>query len=169
METQALRQRVRCLLGFFTIALLISGLTAIPLKWEVSVLQNMMGEGTFVTRLWPALAHWISVVHHGLAETYRAYPFIAYGTDWLAFGHIVIAIAFVGALRDPVKNLWVVEFGMIACILVIPTALIFGPIRGIPFLWRLLDCSFGVFGIVPLWIARNYILQIITLERSRPI
>jgi hypothetical protein len=58
---------------------------------------------------------------------------LAYGTDWLAFAHLVIAIAFLGPLKDPVRNIWVVEFGMIACLLVIPLALICGPIRGIPF------------------------------------
>jgi hypothetical protein len=42
---------------------------------------------------------------------------------------------------------------MIACALVIPLALICGPIRGIPFWWRLIDCSFGVIGLVPLWYA----------------
>ena len=33
---------------------------------------------------------------------------------------LVIAIVFIGPLRDPVKNVWVVEFGMIACALVVP-------------------------------------------------
>jgi hydrogenase/urease accessory protein HupE len=78
-----------------------------------------------------------------------------YGTDWLAFAHIVIAIAFFGAIRDPVRNIWVVEFGMIACMLVVPLALIWGGVRSIPFFWRLIDCSFGVFGILPLWLARR--------------
>jgi len=93
-------------------------------------------------------------------------PLIAYGTDWLAFGHFVIAIAFLGALRDPVRNLWVIEFGMIACILVVPMALIFGLIRGIPLLWRLIDTSFGIFGIIPLWISRRYVLRVIELENE---
>ncbi len=166
METHALRRRVRYLLWFFVAALAISGLTALPLQWELNILQSLFGEGTLVARLWPALGQWISLVQRGLTETYLAYPFIAYGTDWLAFGHIAIAIAFLGPLRDPVKNLWVVEFAMIACILVIPWALIFGPLRGIPFLWRLLDCSFGVFGIIPLWLARNDIRRLAVLENE---
>ena len=62
--------------------------------------------------------------------------FVFYGTDWLAFGHIVIAVCFAGVIRDPIKNIWVVEFGMISCVLVIPLALICGHIRGIPFFWR---------------------------------
>ncbi len=40
--------------------------------------------------------------------------------------------------------------GMIACIAIVPLALICGGICGIPFYWRLVDCSFGVLGIVPL-------------------
>ncbi len=48
-----------------------------------------------------------------------------------------------------------VEFSMIACILVIPLALICGSIRGISFLGQLIDCSFGIFGIIPLRILRN--------------
>ena len=39
---------------------------------------------------------------------------------------------------------------MIACALVIPAALIMGAIRNIPIWWRLIDCAFGVVGIVPL-------------------
>jgi len=29
------------------------------------------------------------------------------------------------------------------------------PLRGIPPYWQLIDCSFGVFGIIPLWLARR--------------
>jgi hypothetical protein len=165
MEIQLLRKRVRYLLIFFVVSLVISGLTAVPLKWEIDILQNIIGEGTSMERMWPALARWISLVHRGITEMSQKYPFIFYGTDWLAFAHIVIAVAFWGPLKDPVKNLWIIEFGMIACVLVIPTAMICGPIRGIPFFWRLADCSFGVFGIIPLWITRNYIQQIIALEQ----
>jgi hypothetical protein len=164
MKAQVLRKRVRYLLVFFVVALVISGLTAVPLIWEINILQKTIGEGTFMEQWWPALAHWISFVYRGLIEMSQKYPFIFYGTDWLAFAHVVIAVAFWGPLRDPVKNIWGIEFGMIACVMVIPLAMIFGPIRGIPFFWRLADCSFGVFGIIPLWLARNDIRRIIALE-----
>jgi len=154
-----LTRKVRYILGCFIIALVISGLTAFPLIWEVNILQKLFGEGTLMQRVFPAMANWISHVHKGLTETAQNHRFIFYGTDWLAFAHIVIAIAFIGPLIDPIKNIWVIEFGMIACVLVIPLALICGHIRGIPFFWRLIDCSFGVVGIVPLWICRNYIKQ----------
>ena len=65
-----------------------------------------------------------------------------------------------GVLRDPVRNIWVVEFGMIACVMLIPLALIAGQVREIPFGWRLIDCSFGGFGIVPLAICRREIKRL---------
>jgi hypothetical protein len=41
---------------------------------------------------------------------------------------------------------------MIACCMIFPLACIAGHVRGIPFFWQMIDCSFGVVGIVPLWI-----------------
>lgn len=164
MDAQILRKRVRWLIVFFMAALAVSGITAFPPQWEINILIKLLEPGTFVESLWPAMPEWIAFVHQGLTKTHQQYPFIAYGTDWLAFAHIVIAIAFVGPLRDPVKNIWVIEFGMIACVLVLPLALIFGPVRGIPFFWRLIDCSFGVFGFIPLWLTRRVIWQIEELE-----
>ena len=83
-----------------------------------------------------------------------------YGTDWLAFGHFVIAIAFVGALRDPVGNHWRFDLGLIASGLVIPFALVFDVVVGIPVGWRLVDCSFGMFGLIPLWFWRQWVREI---------
>jgi hypothetical protein len=151
---------IRLVLGFFIVALILSGLTAFPLRWELSILTTWFGEGTRIGNLLPSLAWWLAYVQEGLETTGRDYPFLAYGTDWLAFAHLIIAVAFLGPLRDPVKNLWVVEFGMIACVGVIPLALICGPIRGIPVYWQLIDCSFGVFGFIPLAIVRKMILSI---------
>lgn len=68
------------------------------------------------------------------------------GTTGWHFAHFVLAILFIGPLKDPVRNTWVIEFGMIACALVIPYALVAGYMRGLPFWWRLVDCSFGVIG-----------------------
>ena len=164
MDIPALKKRVRYLLLFFVAAVLVSGVTAFPLEWELSVLSRVVSNPP-LPGLWPDLAIWINRVYTGLHDTYRQYPFIAYGTDWLAFAHIVIAIVFWGPLRDPVKNIWVVEFGMIACGLVVPLALICGPLRGIPFFWRLIDCSFGILGFIPLWMARKDIQRIAALEK----
>jgi hypothetical protein len=75
----------------------------------------------------------------------------------------VIAIAFVGPFVDPVRNKWVITFGLIGCAGVIPLALVAGPIRGIPFPWRLIDCSFGILGSLPLFICAR---SIIAIERG---
>jgi hypothetical protein len=54
--------------------------------------------------------------------------------DWLAFAHLILAVVFV--------------------------ALIAGYVRGISFYWRLLDCSFGVIGAVPLILCLRYVAQL---------
>lgn len=160
-----LRRRVRAWLVVFIVGLVVSGLTAFPLETEVRV-------GLDVLQAWraeqwaPGLVEWFSRVEEGLTVTNDAYPFIAYGTDWLAFAHLVIAVAFWGPLRDPVRNVWVVDFGLIACAGVIPLALICGPIRDIPFGWTLIDMSFGVFGAVPLLLVRRMIGRLAVLEST---
>jgi hypothetical protein len=143
-------RRIRICVAIVIIGLVLSGLTAFPLVHESGILLH------FVERLIPdgvGLSGWISKVHEGLVETSRRYPFLAYGTDWLAFAHLVLAVLFVGPWRDPVRNRWVIEFGLIACAGVLPLALIAGPIRGIPLFWRVGDCSFGILGAIPLLIA----------------
>jgi hypothetical protein len=95
-----------------------------------------------------------------LEFTAGAYPFLAYGTDWLAFAHLAIAVAFVGPLRDPVRNKWVLQFGVLACAGVVPLALIAGAVRGIPVFWRVGDCCFGVFGCMPLVLCLRYVRRL---------
>jgi hypothetical protein len=127
------------------------GITAFPLEHETAILNRIFHVApTAPPRSEPALNTWLRRVHEGIAVTARNYPFMAYGTDWLAFAHLVIAIAFLGPLRDPVRNKWVLVFGVIACAGVVPLAFIAGPIRGIPFFWRCIDSCFGVFGAIPL-------------------
>lgn len=168
MNEQQLKRRISLLLVIFIVGLVLSGLTAFPLQWEVTTLARLMGAADNATPgTGSGLLSWIIRVRNALIDTYAKYPFMAYGTDWLAFGHVVIGIAFIGAFRNPVRNIWILEFGMIACLLVIPAALICGPIRHIPFYWRLIDCSFGVFGIIPLWICRKHILQLAALHDEK--
>ena len=144
-------RRIRFWLGIFIAGLVLSGVTAFPLQSELGWLVSLLHTGA----LRPVaesihLLPWVERVHEGLVATNAQYPFLAYGTDWLAFAHLVIALAFVGPYLDPVRNKWVVTFGLIACGAVIPLALIAGGVRGIPFGWRLIDCSFGLFGAIPL-------------------
>jgi hypothetical protein len=60
------------------------------------------------------LLPWVTRVDEALRATNANYPFLAYGTDWLAFAPLVIAIVFIGPFFDPVRNKWVVTFGLIA-------------------------------------------------------
>lgn len=147
MKTQSeqLRSKIRNLITVFVALLILSGATAFPLEWELSVLVD-------VTKNAPEfIQKWLGGVYEAIKETNYKYPFMSYGTDWLAFAHIVIAVAFIGPLKDSVRNIWVIQFGMIACLMVFPLAFICGPIRGIPFYWQLVDCSFGAIGLIPLY------------------
>jgi hypothetical protein len=154
---QLLRKRIRWLTGLFIFGLVISGVTAIPLVRELNLLAQAFDPGHAPSS---GLIQWLLPVRDALAQTQLQHPFLFYGTDWLAFGHFVIAIVFSGALRDPVRNRWLFDFGLIACVLVIPYAFIFGELRGIPIWWRLVDCSFGVFGFIPLWFCRQWSIEL---------
>jgi hypothetical protein len=154
---QILRRRIKLLTWLFIGGLFLSGATAIPLRWELDTLANFFGiAGQTSATATNELTRWLLIIRESLNDTSAHRPFLFYGTDWLAFGHFVIAIAFIGALREPARNRWLFDFGLIACALVIPFALIFGALRSIPFWWRLIDCSFGVFGAVPLWFCRKW-------------
>jgi hypothetical protein len=155
------------LTGFFIFGLVVSGATAIPLEWELDTLTRWLGIKPGDTS---SLAVWLLRVGGALHETNAAHPFLAYGTDWLAFGHFVIALAFVWAWRDPVRNRWLFDFGLIACAGVVPWALIFGALRGIPFGWRLIDCSFGVLGAIPLWFCKKMSAELaLCPDTARPL
>lgn len=164
-DQNKLRRKITILIWIFIIGLLASGITAFPLEWELSILSQWSG---YLSQDNP-LRTWIIRVYEALHTTNYHYPFIAYGTDWLAFAHIVIAIAFIGPLRDPVRNVWIIHFGIISCLLVFPLALIAGQVRGIPFYWRLIDCSFGAIGIIPLIVCNSYIKKLsILLNQPKP-
>ena len=155
-----LLKKIRFTIVFFMIALALSGITAFPLETELRWLLQF-------SNLMPAkLAAFITKVHEALRDTNLKYPMLAYGYDWLAFAHLVIALFFIGPLRDPIKNIWVIEWGMLACIAIIPLAFIAGEVRGIPFYWKCIDCSFGIIGISPLYCVRKWIKQLSLLQGS---
>ena len=146
--------QIRKLLLFFIIVLFLSGLTAIPIDAELS----------FLLKLFPAqteMYFWLNKVLMAYRKVNEEHPFLLYGYDWLAFAHFILAILFIGPYREPVKNIWVIEFGLISCVLIIPLAFIAGYFRGIPLGWRLIDCSFGVIGFIPLWICYQKIKQLV--------
>jgi hypothetical protein len=149
-----LQKKIRGMILFFMIALILSGITAFPVQTELHWLL-----------LRPALVpffaeKWLMNVYTALVETNTKFPMLAYGYDWLAFAHIVIAMVFIGPLKDPVKNVWIIDWAMLACVAIIPLAFIAGPIRNIPTFHILIDCSFGVLGLIPLFICRRWIRQL---------
>lgn len=160
-EETLLVRRIRLLIIFFIFALIVSGITAFPLETEMRIACDILGiSQTASVENYTGLHYWIAKVNNALVNTNCDYHFLAYGYDWLAFAHIVIAVAFIGLYRKPVQNIWIVYFAMIACVGIIPLALICGEIRQIPIYWRLIDCSFGVFGIIPLYILHIYIKRL---------
>ena len=147
-QTDHLR-RIRFCLAVFIAGLVLSGVTAFPLQSELRWLVSFLHAGSLQPMAEATgLLTWIERIYVALSTTNAHYPFLAYGTDWLAFAHLVIAAAFIGPYIDPVRA------G------VIPLALIAGSMRSIPLPWRLIDCSFGILGSAPLLICKRSILAL---------
>ncbi|MCA0399109.1 MAG: hypothetical protein LCH51_17065 [Bacteroidetes bacterium] len=144
---------IRRWLLLFMGCLLLSGLTAFPIETLLA----------FTLQQWPlglqqsAPYEWVLKVYKAVAATNQQYPFLAYGTDWLAFAHILFTILFIGAWKDPYRNRWLIDFGLIACAAIPILAFSAGAVRGIPLYWQLIDTSFGVIGALPLWLVRQKI------------
>jgi hypothetical protein len=153
-------RRVRRWTVFFMTGLVLSGLTAIPIRGQLDVAIRTFGEDLGTGALPSGVARWLLTLRDGIRATSDGAPFLFYGTDWLAFGHFAIAFAFVGALRDPLRNRWLYRYGMAICAAVPVWAFVFGPIRGIPFWWQLVDASFGVVGFVPMWRCDRWIARV---------
>jgi hypothetical protein len=154
------KRKIKWLIWFFISMLVLCGITAFPLETELGIIRKILGNSD------SGISLWIARVHEGLKATNEQFPFLAYGTDWMAFAHLVIAVVFIGPLKDPVRNIWVIEFGIIACLMVFPLAFIAGSLRGIPIYWQMIDCSFGVFGLITLVYCRNLIKNLEQAEKE---
>jgi hypothetical protein len=153
-------KQIRLAIGIVIGGLVFSGITAFPLLQELRLLSYLMtGESQGNPEQQGGLLQWILRVREGLEVTHERYPFLAYGTDWLAFGHLVIAMFFFLPWRDPVRYQGVLHIGVMASLAVIPLALICGPIRGIPFGWQMIDSSFGLLCLPPLLFALRKIRE----------
>lgn len=153
--------RIRIILIIFIVLFFLSGMTVFPVEWEVkTVIKTIWGDSPpgdgFLS---PVHAKFIEI-KDSLPVMKEKYPFIFYGLDWLGFAFITMSILFIGALKDPVRNKWVIQFALLCCPLCIIFAAIFAPIRGMPWQWALLDSSFGVFGAIPLIIILRDIKKI---------
>jgi hypothetical protein len=152
-----LQRRIRLYIWVVIVGLFLSGVTAFPIETELAILINHPPIQN------PVMAAWLNKVYQGVSTTNIDYPFLSYGTDWLAFAHLMFAVLFIGPLKDPVKNIWVIEFGLIASVAIFPLAFIAGGIRGIPFFWTLIDCSFGLITIALLLPCYNNIKKLRSL------
>lgn len=169
LEKKQLLLKIRLLVLFFIIALIGSGLTAFPLETELEIICQILGISTGQpVSSYTGLQGWMAWIYEGVVYTKAHYPFLLYGTDWLAFAHIMIAVAFIGLYRQPIRNKWIIYWAMIMCACVIPAALICGAVRDIPFYWQLIDCSFGIFGFIPLYVLHRLVkkLEAITGKRQ---
>lgn len=129
------------MISVFILLLVLSGITAFPLVAEVNWMMDCIDA-------FPRFFHpWIIRVYQAVNATPDV---VLYGTDWLAFAHIIIALFFVGVYLDPVRNKFIVDVGIVACFAVFPLAFICGPVREIPFYHQLIDCCFGALGMIPL-------------------
>src|SRR5580692_6432046 len=100
---QHLRVRIKRWLIFFIAGLVLSGITAFPIETELAFIAKPGATSS-------GLQLWINTVYQAVKVTNANYPYLSYGTDWLAFAHIIIAITFIGPLRDPVRNIWGLQF-----------------------------------------------------------
>lgn len=148
MKNQIEIKNIRRVVIVFIILLALSGITAFPLVTEVDFMMTHLN-------FFPAYFHgWIRTIHESVHQTPSI---VLYGTDWLAFAHIIIGLFFVGVYQNPVRNKFIVEVGIVACIAVLPLAFICGPIRHIPFYHQIIDCCFGLLGLIPLFYVRRKI------------
>jgi hypothetical protein len=158
-NTTKLEKQIRAWILFMMLAIILSGVTAFPVETELAWLQP------YRQRMPAFVSDWLGQVYTGISETNARFPFLAYGYDWLAFAHIVIALAFIGPFLHPVRNIWIIDWSVMCCLLVFPLALIAGPVRQIPLFHQVVDCCFGLFGLIPLFIVRRKIKRLEAAER----
>jgi len=76
------------------------------------------------------LHYWLENVLSAYKNVNNDTPFLLYGYDWLAFAHFILVILFIGPCGGPVKNSWVIEYRLLACLLIFRLAFIAGSLRG---------------------------------------
>lgn len=150
-------KKVRIMLVVFMSLLILSGITAFPLRTEMDLL--MAHKNMFPN----TLAIWIETIYNAVNQTPDV---VLYGTDWLAFAHIIIALFFIPVYIDPIRYKANLIVAMAACGAVFILAFVCGPIRGIPFFHQLIDCAFGFIGFFPLWFVYKKVDQLEILSHK---
>ncbi len=147
---------IRFWLVLFFLGVLFGLHTVVFVEVETAFFVKYLGNGTAFAEKLPFVSSWIDNLYISVSNTYQTYPVMAYCMDWLSYACVVFAIFMIGAIRHPVRNVWIVQVYMIACLLAAVLPFIAGPFRGIPIFWRFIDGSFGVIGF--LFLLRPYLL-----------
>ena len=150
-KEKQLRGRIKAAIIITMLGLLLNGISSLPLRTELNILLSYSGQ------LPQFLVDWWTYVNQGVLETSEKYNFMRYGFDWLAFAHLTIAIAFIGPLRDPIKNQWVVKWGMIVAALGIVMAFGWERMRDIPIWWSFVDAGISYVAFLVLWFCNRWI------------
>jgi len=132
-------KKIKTYTALLMAGLVIAGATAFFIPWGVDLIVNHTPLPEWINQ-----TVWLNYVLNGVIQIDKSYDFIWYGTDWMAFAHLLFAILFYGLYKDPIRNKWLVSFGLVACVAIAPIALGFGHLRGIPLIWQFLDMAFGV-------------------------
>ncbi len=115
-DERKILKKIRGIIVFFMIALALSGITAFPIETELNTFFSVTDINSESVNDYPEIFKFLHYIKENVTETNLKAPQLAYGCDWLAFAHLVIALLFIGPYRDPVRNKWVIQWGMIACI-----------------------------------------------------
>ncbi len=155
-QSSDLLTRIRLCLALLISGLLLSGIATFPLVSESQWLLDHLARTIHFGAGTPGY-DWILRVHLAIAASAIAAPFLAFGTDLLALSQILFAVLFLGPYYDPIRNRWVINFGLIGCIGVLLLAFIAGPLRGIPLFWRCAYASFAIVAAFLLLLCRHYL------------
>jgi hypothetical protein len=152
--------RARYMILIVALGLFISGITVWPALAELKLTVRMFWGDAAPSG---ELHSFVLKIINALEATNAQYSFMLYAHDWLAFAHVMLAILFAGAAKNPVRNKWVVQCGLIMCASVPILASICIPLRNLPGFWFWIDFAFAPGAAIPLLVA---LLDIRALERQ---
>ncbi|MBP5220839.1 MAG: hypothetical protein J6034_09120, partial [Bacteroidaceae bacterium] len=85
-------KKIRGIIVFFMIALALSGITAFPIETELNTFFSVTGINSESVKDDPEIFKFLHYIKENVTETNQKAPQLAYGCDWLAFAHLVIAL-----------------------------------------------------------------------------
>lgn len=153
----SLLSRIRLVLAIAIVCLILGSLATLAAPHTISVVLSILSRMEIAT---PDTSHsfrWLQHIQLQLGRDSDLHPMLHFCADLFAFVQLVFALALIGPLRNPIRNQWVIQFGILACCGLIPVALILGPWHGLPMAWRLVSCGAALCGIVTLMLCRHYI------------